>query len=240
MSETLRRETCLANAAGVCSTCRVRSVSVCSALEGDALKEFGDLAEDMAFASKGTIATEGDPAKHVFNITGGTVRTFRLLPDGRRQVFGFLLPGDFLGLSLNETYRFSAEAVDYVTTCRFDRTKFAAFLDSHPMLLRRLHEAASNELGLAQDQAVLLGRRTAEQKLAGFVVGLRDRMRRLGGSSVTIPLAMSRQDIADYLGLTIETVSRTVTALTAARVVLVVPGGLRILDSAKLENAAAG
>jgi CRP/FNR family transcriptional regulator len=240
MSQILARETCLADKTGVCATCRVRSVSVCSALEGEALEQFGAMAEDTAFTAKSTIVQEGDSARHVFNITGGTVRTFRLLPDGRRQLFGFLLPGDFLGLSLNEQYRFSAEAVDDVTVCRFDRLKFAAFLNDHPTLLRRLHEAASNELGLAQDQAVLLGRRTAEQKLAGFIVSLRDRLKRLGGSAVTIPLAMSRLDIADYLGLTIETVSRTVTALTAARVVLVVPGGLRILDAGKLEAAAAG
>lgn len=239
MSQTLHRETCLADISGVCSTCRVRSVSVCSALEGDELRQFGEMAEDARFSAKATLASEGDSARHVFNITSGTVRTFRLLPDGRRQVFGFLLPGDFLGLSLNESYRFSAEAVDDVTACRFERSRFASFLDAHPSLLRRLHQAASNELALAQDQAVLLGRRTAEQKLTGFIVGLRDRLKRLGGSSVTIPLAMSRQDIADYLGLTIETVSRTVTALTASRTILVVPGGLRILDAPKLEEAAA-
>jgi CRP/FNR family transcriptional regulator len=238
MSQTLSRENCHAGATGVCGGCRVRSVSVCSALHGEELAELERLVEDSTFAPKATLVSEGDPARHVFTITSGTVRTFRLLPDGRRQLFGFLLPGDFLGLSLSDSYGFSAEAVDEVSACRFDRAKFTALLDRYPSLLRRLHEAASNELAQAQDHAVLLGRRTAEQKLAGFIAGLRDRMKRLGGSAVTIPLAMSRQDIADYLGLTIETVSRTVTALTASRLLLVVPGGLRILDAVRLEAAA--
>lgn len=238
MSQTLHQDHCQASAAGICLGCRVRSVSVCSALKGQELEDLQSLLEDTTFSPKATLVTEGDPARHVFTLTSGTVRTFRLLPDGRRQLFGFLLPGDFLGLSLSDQYTFSAEAVDDVSACRFDRNKFAGLLDRYPSLLRRLHEAASSELAQAQDHAVLLGRRTAEQRLAAFIVGLRNRMKRLGGSVVTIPLAMSRQDIADYLGLTIETVSRTVTAMTASRLVLVVPGGLRILDAARLEGAA--
>lgn len=236
---TLEREPCQADATGACAICRVRSVSVCSALSGDEMARLSSLAEDIHVPARGALVNEGDPARNVFNITAGVVRTFRLLPDGKRQLFGFLLPGDFLGLSMSDKYRFSAEAVDDVTACRFDRTKFSRLLDSYPSLLRRLHQAASSELNLAQDHMVLLGRRNAEQRLAAFVLSLRDRLKRLGGSPVTVPLAMSRQDIADYLGLTIETVSRTVTSLAASRTLLVVPGGVRIMDAAKLEALAA-
>src|SRR3954449_10401025 len=124
-------------------------------------------------------------------------------------------------------YPFSADAVEPVTACRFARGAFSALLDEKPHLLRRLHEAATHELSLAQDHMVLLGRRTADEKVAAFLLGLRDRWRRLGGSLVTIPLPMTRQDIADYLGLTLETVSRTISKFARSRMLLVVPDGVR-------------
>jgi CRP/FNR family transcriptional regulator, anaerobic regulatory protein len=86
---------------------------------------------------------------------------------------------------------------------------------------------------------VLLGRRSADEKVATFLVGWRDRLSRLGKVSTTVPLPMSRQDIADYLGLTIETVSRTLTKLERAGVIAIVPGGIRLLDSARAEALAA-
>src|SRR4030095_16325119 len=102
------------------------------------------------------------------------------------QSGGFLWPGCLLGLALSDRYPFSADAVEPVTACRFARGAFSALVDEKPHLLRRLHEAATHELGLAHDHMVLLGRRTAEEKVAAFVIGLRERWRRLGGSLVTI------------------------------------------------------
>ena len=224
---------------GICTHCEVRSVSVCAALEADELAELERLSEDVRFGAGTSIAMQGEPAASVYNLTGGTVRLCRLLPDGRRQIVGFLLPGDFLGLSLNDRHAFSAEALEPVRACRFGRDAFTTLVDDKPHLLRRLHQAATHELTVAQDHMVLLGRRTAEEKVGTFVAGLRDRMVRLGGSAVTIPLAMTRQDIADYLGLTIETVSRTISKLARDRVLLVVPGGVRIIDGARLEALAA-
>ena len=179
-----------------------------------------------------------DAADAVYNITQGTVRLYKLLPDGRRQIVGFLLPGDFLGLALSDQYPFSADAVEPVTACRFARGAFSALLDEKPHLLRRLHEAATHELSLAQDHMVLLGRRTAGEKVAAFLLGLRERWRRLGGSLVTIPLPMTRQDIADYLGLTLETVSRTISKFARSRMLIVVPDGVRLLDPARIEALA--
>jgi CRP/FNR family transcriptional regulator len=218
-----------------CTDCRVRSVSVCAALEAAELTQLEGLAEDARFAERETMLFQGDPAASVYNVTGGTVRLYRLLPDGRRQIVGFLLPGDFLGLALSETYAFSADAVEPVTTCRFTRAAFAGLVDAKPHLLRRLHEAATHELALAQDHMVLLGRRTAEEKVAVFLLALRERLRRLGRGVVTLPLPMTRQDMADYLGLTIETVSRTLTRLAKRKAIVVVPGGVRLLDPAQLE-----
>ncbi len=168
------------------------------------------------------------------------VRLYKLLPDGRRQIVGFALAGDFLGLALMERYGVSAEAVTEVSACRFARDAFTAYVEAKPHLLRRLHEFASHELSLAQDQMVLLGRRSAEERIAAFLIGMRDRLARLRQPSVTVPLPMSRQDIADYLGLTIETVSRTITKMARNRLLLVVPDGVRLLDPARLAALTGG
>jgi CRP/FNR family transcriptional regulator, anaerobic regulatory protein len=224
---------------GTCAGCKVRNVSVCAALDASELDELDALAEDIHFADEQTITVQGDSADAVYTVTEGAVRLYKLLPDGRRQIVGFLLPGDFVGLALSDRYAFCADAIKPVAACRFRRDAFIALTKAKPHLLRRLHEAATHELALAQDHMVLLGRRTAEEKVAAFLVSLRDRRRRLGGGAVTIPLPMTRTDIADYLGLTIETVSRTLSKLARARVILVVPDGVRLLDLERVEALAA-
>jgi len=167
------------------------------------------MSRGMRFAAREVLASQGSPGDGVFTITEGMVRIYRLLADGRRQVLGFALPGDFLGLSLFDVYSFSADAVTDTVVCSFPRKSFVAYADQRPHLMGRLYEFASHELSLAQDQMVLLGRRTAEERVGTFLIMMRDRLRRLGHTSPTLPLSMTRQDIADYLGLTIETVSRT-------------------------------
>jgi CRP/FNR family transcriptional regulator, anaerobic regulatory protein len=126
-----------------------------------------------------------------------------------------------------------------VTVCQFNRAAFARFSEQKPNLLRRLNDLTACELNQARDHMVLLGRRSAEEKVATFLVDWRDRLARLGEVAATVPLPMSRQDIADYLGLTIETVSRTFTKLDRAGVIEIVPRGIRLLDSARAEALAA-
>jgi len=236
----LRAEHCPHNRMpGRCADCTVRPISVCAVLEPDELAELEALSDESGFAEKETILLQGDEATSVYNITEGTVRLYRLLPDGRRQIIGFLLPGDFMGLALSERYAFSADAVEPVKACRFNRVSFSNLVAQKPHFLRRLHEAATHELTLAQDHMVLLGRRTAEEKVAAFLISLRERRRRLGLGTVTLPLPMTRQDIADYLGLTLETVSRTISKLAREKAIVVVPGGVRLLDAAKIEATAA-
>lgn len=220
---------------GRCDHCRVRNISVCAALEPSERNLLGALAEDVNFAARETILIQGDASDSVYNIVEGTVRLYRLLPDGRRQIIGFLMPGDFMGLALSEHHTFSADAVEPVVACRFSRAAFSSLADDKPHLLRRLHEAATHELTLAQDHMVILGRRTAEEKVAAFLIGLRERSRGLGRSTVTLPLPMTRQDIADFLGLTLETVSRSFSKFVREKVLLIVPDGVRLLDPDRLE-----
>jgi CRP/FNR family transcriptional regulator, anaerobic regulatory protein len=223
----------------VCARCGVRPLSVCAALELHELRELEGLAQAGCIAAKAALFAQDEPAEFVYNLISGVVRLYRLLPDGRCQIVGFALPGDFLGLALADHYGFSADAIEAATVCRFARHAFSVFVDTKPHLLKRLHEFATHELSLAHDQMVILGRRNAGERIACFLIGLRDRWSRIRGhSSVHVPLPMSRQDIADFLGLTIETVSRTLNRLARDKTIVIVPDGVRLLDVARMEALA--
>lgn len=224
---------------GRCAACAVRSLSICDALDHADLAEFERIARNVQLAPNEAMFTAGQVASAVHNLTAGVARLYKLLPDGRRQVIGFALPGDFIGVSPSDRYSCSADAIDSVTACRLSREAFTHFIEQRPQFLLRINEFAARELMLAQDQMLLLGRRTAEEKVAAFLVGWRERLARIGDARETITLPMSRQDIADYLGLTIETVSRTLTRFEREKMLAIVTGGVRLLDSPRAEALAA-
>ena len=202
--------------ASPCAACAVRDLSVCSALSADEMQRLDAITSHVEASSQSVIFYEGDPAKYLFNVTTGAVKIYKLLADGRRQITGFFFPGDFLGLAFHDLYTYTAEAVDQVKLCRFPRSQLEKLLEEYPKLERRLLQTASNELAAAQDQMLLLGRKTAQERIATFLVSLSDRAMRRGQSGDVLKLPMSRSDIGDYLGLTIETVSRTLTRLKKA------------------------
>lgn len=214
-------------------------ISVCGALEISELDALEQMSHVTDYPAKAILFEQGALAGSVFNVTGGVVRLYKSLPDGRRQITGFALPGDFLGLALMDRYGVTAEAVSPVRACRFARSAFVSYIDDKPHLLKRLHEFAGHELSLAQDQMLLLGRKSAEEKVAAFLVNLQTRYSRIGHTSVTIELPMSRQDIADYLGLTIETISRTLTKLAREKTILIVPDGVRLLSAERMDRLTA-
>ncbi len=223
-----------------CSTCTTRHLSVCAALGPEELVTFDHSVQHRSFAAKTTLFDQGSAADFVFSVSDGTIRLFRLLHDGRRQIIGFAITGDFLGVAMEDTYDYTAEAVDHVRVCRIPRPAFSGMLDEKPHLLKKLHQLAGKEIHNSQDQVVLLGRKNAEERVAAFLLGFRERLARAAVKSVTIPLPMSRQDIADYLGLTIETVSRTISKLAREKLIVVVPDGIRILDVDRLADLAEG
>ncbi len=218
----------------VCATCRVRLYAVCSALGEDDISDLERLAAHVELSPRTSLFQAGDLARFVYTVTSGTLRLQRDLADGRRQVIGFAIPGDFIGLSLDETYRFSADALTTASLCRFDRKDFTSLSHVRQSLLERLHLAATHELTIAQDHMVVLGRRKAEERVAAFLLRWRERLGRINGRSATVSLPMSRQDMADHLGLTIETVSRTMARWMRDRIILDVPGGIRVLDQQRL------
>ncbi len=222
-----------------CEHCQARHLSVCAALDEDELSSLDRLARKVCFSARDTMFEQDQPSDVVYNITSGTARLYKLLPDGRRQVVGFALTGDFLGLSMGERNVFSADALTDLSVCVFQRQSFSDFVDSHPRLLRRMHDFASHELTIAQEQMVILGRRTAEEKVVAFLVALRDRQSRINGSAVNVPLPMTRQDIGDFLGLTVETVSRMFTRLAKQKAIVITPDGVRLLEPTRLVAMAA-
>lgn len=218
---------------------RVRTISLSAALplaERDALEP---LSRRVVLDQKKTLFGQDEPALSVFNVNSGALRLYRILRDGRRQVTGFALPGDFLGLSMLDHFGVSADALCPVTACRFERLAFMNLVRGQPGLMMHLHEISGHALAQAQDMMMLLGRRTAEERIATFLTGLHERYARIGHTSVTLELPMGRLDIADHLGLTIETVSRTMTRLDRDGCILIVPGGVRIIDRARLDHMSA-
>jgi CRP/FNR family transcriptional regulator len=221
-----------------CGECGVKGLSVCRSLEPSEFEALERIGRSQFYPAKATLFEQGREAGFVYNLTAGALRLSKLLPDGRRQVVGFGMPGDFLGLALQKTHMFTADALTPVKVCQFSRIGFSEMLDEKPRLLRALMEFASHELSQAQDQMVVLGRRTAEEKIAAFLVGMRRRYARIHGPSVHVPLPMTRLDIGDYLGLTVETVSRMMTRMAREKTIVIVPDGVRLLDIARLEHLA--
>ncbi len=230
----------------VCLHCQARPFSVCSVISDADLERLGAAAVTVTVQPGHTFIQEGDPAEHFFNVTAGTAKLFKLLPDGRRQVTGFAAIGYFLGLAVSSSYAFSAEALDTVRICRFNRPKLRALLDDFPALEKKLLEVASNELVVAQEQMLLLGRKTARERLASFLIARANLLPHCAGhapdgAKERIHLPMTRSDIADYLGLTIETISRTLSRFKAEQLIEI-PNNAEIvvLKHETLDNIATG
>ena len=205
---------------------------------GEVDLELADMSRQICLDAKATVFAEGARADAVWSLDSGSVLLSKLLRDGRRQVIGIAVSGDFLGLPMQSANGFTATTLTPVVLRRFDRVRFTDLLNRTPDLMRQVFETFSQELALAQDHMLLLGRRSAEEKVAAFLLHLRDRWAPLQGLTARIDLPMTRQDIGDYLGLTLETVSRTMTKLAQRKMIAVIPDGVRILDAEKLARAA--
>ena len=224
-----------------CAACSIRHLSLCAALQENEVQEMAAIVTTMEVGVGESLIDEGQPATHVFNVTVGAIRVYKLLIDGRRQMTGFLFPGDFLGLANEETYAYSAEAVTTSMVCRFPRRKIEALLTKYPKMEKRLLGMASHELAAAQEQMLLLGRKNAREKIASFLLMLSRRAGQRGLTDDPILVPMSRNDIGDYLGLTTETVSRTFSDLKAKGVIELLPAGkIHLVQRENLEEIADG
>jgi CRP/FNR family transcriptional regulator len=192
-----------------CMGCEARRIGICAAVGPGFLPRLSALASEQQLATGATLFEEGDAAESVYVVTHGMLKLYKGMVDGRRQVIGFMVVGDFLGLAFGRLHLCTAEAVTPASVCRFRRQRFLELLDECPSLEREILHRTSTELAVAQEQMLLLGRKTASERLASFVLCLSRRLRLPDDQPFELP--MSRGDIADYLGLTVETVSRTLS-----------------------------
>jgi len=177
-----------------------------------------DKADGMAVLDRvGTVVTfgreqplffEGDPAECYFKVVKGAVRSCKLLADGRRHIGDFFLAGDYVGLDAGAIYAFAAEAVTDATLIRFSRRKVDGLIAQEPWIAKSLVDVMRNGLSVARERMALLGHMTAMERIASFLLNLADR-----ADDTRIEVPMTRTDIGDYLGLTMETVSRCFSQL---------------------------
>lgn len=213
---------------GVCVDCDVRRMAVCSALDDSDLGALEAIMTSRKLGANEMLVEEGDPKSRVFSLTSGMLRIYTSLADGRRQIAGFLVPGDYLGLADDDVYSQSAEAVVPSVLCAFSAKEMDGLMESFPRLKERLYQMTREALRTARDNQLVLGRLAPVEKLASFLLVLAARIEKRGGKANVVHLLMNRTDIADYLGLTIETVSRSFTKLKTQ-------GLIQLLDANTVE-----
>lgn len=201
-----------------CKDCPIRHRAVCAECDDTELSVLEDIKSYVTVPKGGSIAAMGEPLEHLSSVVAGCATMSKTLADGRRQMVGLLLPSDFIGRPGRNSVPFDIDAASDVTLCRFERRAFEGIVKSSPNVARRLLTMTLDELDVARDWQVLLGRLTARERVAHFLLSLVRREASDAGEGlfhgeVTLSLPLSREMIADYLGLTIETTSRQFTAL---------------------------
>lgn len=206
-----------------CADCPIRHRAVCARCESDELERLEDMKYYRSYDAGQPIVWAGDEMGFVASVVRGAATLSQTLPDGRRQMVGLLLPSDFLGRPGRPHAAFDVTAASEIVLCCFRRKPFEQLLVETPHIAARLLEMSLDELDAARDWMLVLGRKTAREKVASLLAILARRAATLAGRSqpgaVTVDLPLTREAMGDYLGLTIETVSRQVSALKADGVI---------------------
>ena len=204
------------------------------------LGEFGDpkVNSKATYPQGAKIFGEAEPADYIYQVVKGAVRSHKLLSDGRRQIGAFHLPGDIFGLENGALHRFTAEAIADTTLRLVERQSLERVAKTDPAMVRAHLTMTTDNLQHVENHMLLLGRKTSRERVAAFVLEMNGRMKEPGG----VALPMTRRDIADYLGLSIETVSRALSEFkregylrflgsTQRQIVVLKPAGLSAIDS---------
>jgi CRP/FNR family transcriptional regulator len=225
----------------ICDQCTVRDRAFCSALDDVEINELSAISSHKNYRAGETIFEEAAKISRFANIVQGTVKLTKLLPDGRQQITGFLFPGDFVGKVYSENHTTFVEAITDTQICTFAQGSLENLLEKHPHLTRRLFGLSNQSLERAEEWMLLLGRKTAREKIGSFLLLLSQRASERDADPDNIHLAMGRADIADYLGLTIETVSRQISKLKAEQVIRLGAGNMvHLNDRDTLQDLAEG
>lgn len=209
-----------------CDLCVVRNRAICSALESKELEALNAIGRTRKLTAGESIIWEGEDSVLVANVIDGVLKLSTNTEDGREQIVGVVYPSDFIGRPFGGTSGHGVTALTEATVCVFSRRDFDAFAREHPALEHKLLERTLGELDRTRRWMLLLGRKSASEKMASFLVEMTER---LGGAGCRIDpanpnrrmmtLPFSRQQIADVLGLTIETVSRQFTRLKSEGII---------------------
>lgn len=224
-----------------CGECPIRYRAVCAQCETDELKVLEQIKFYRSYEPGQPIIWEGDRMDFVGSVVTGVASLTQTLEDGRTQVVGLLLPSDFLGRPGRERAAYNATAATKVVLCCFRRKPFDELMHQTPHIAHRLLEMTLDELDAAREWMLLLGRKTAREKIASFIAIVARReaalQKRRPAGRIELELPLTREAMADYLGLTLETVSRQVSALKRDGVIelkgkrgVILPDFSRIVD----------
>lgn len=213
-----------------CEECPIRHRAVCARCNDEELAKLDAIKTYRSFKAGDPIFWRGDDLPYVASIVKGVATLSKSLPDGRTQTVGLMLPSDFIGRPGRSTIDYDVAAATDIVLCCFERKPFEKIAEKTPHLSQRLMEIALDELDAARDWMVLLGRKTAREKMATFIEMFvrRSQASGLTGANAQLQLPLTRDDMANYLGLTLETVSRQLSRLKAE-------GVIRFVDRRRFE-----
>ncbi|WP_353227396.1 Crp/Fnr family transcriptional regulator [Novosphingobium sp.] len=207
-----------------CDTCLVRNRAICAALDNREIAALSAMGRRRSVTAGESLIWEDDDSLLVANVIEGVLKMTTSTADGREQIVGVAYPSDFIGRPFSQTSQTSVVALTDARVCVFSRNDFDRFAREHPELEHKLLERTLAELDRTRAWMMLLGRKTASEKIATFLLDMSDRFGNVGCTTLHVPaqrftLPFSRQQVADLLGLTIETVSRQFTRLKIDRVI---------------------
>ncbi|MCC5794541.1 MAG: Crp/Fnr family transcriptional regulator [Chromatiales bacterium] len=220
-----------------CDGCAGRQGTVCGAFDDAGIAALFGLVRQQSFTSGQWIIEQRQPADRAFLLSSGHASVLRLTAQGRRQVIAFLFPGDFFAFSAEPVYQYGALALGDVMACLLSRRQLDTLLDRHAAAGNRLRRRMARLLDSHAELAFTLGRKQALEKVAAFIWYLHFKHHKLGHTGDECPVPMSRTDIADFLGLTGESVSRALTALRTEGVIsLPEAHRIQVRDPARLRQ----
>lgn len=208
-----------------CEACAVRNKALCGALSTDEIQRLNAIAIQKRVPAGKVILSDQEPQDYFANVISGVVKLSKTLADGRQQIVGLQFPSDFLGRPFGTRIAYDAQAATDVQLCSFSKVQFERLIKEIPGIEHRLFAHTLDELDAAREWMLLLGRKSAREKVASLLLMIAKRSMAVGcmphmpGAPVSFELPLSRNEIADYLGLTIETVSRQLTSLKNAGVI---------------------
>jgi CRP/FNR family transcriptional regulator len=226
-----------------CADCPIRHRAVCARCEPVELQRLEDIKYYRSFSAGQTVMWSGDRMEFVASVVSGVATLTQTMEDGRTQMVGLLLPSDFVGRPGRLSAAYTVTATTDLTMCCFRRKPFEDMINTTPHIAHRLLEMTLDELDAAREWMLVLGRKTAREKIASLllIIGRRDAVLNTsqGSSTITFDLPLTREAMADYLGLTLETVSRQMSALRKAGVIelkgkrqIIVPDMDRLMEEA--------